>query len=92
MVLSGADTIGFAHCEQFVRRLYDYHGTKPAIDPKLLKALSILFSLTMPIMLTWKVNWGCQPPTKLCFWNREPRTKSLVQEPGKDKQKFSNLW
>ncbi|GMY37633.1 peroxidase 19 [Fagus crenata] len=42
VVLSGAHTIGFAHCRNFVSRLYDYHGTKqpdPAIDPRLLKAL-----------------------------------------------------
>ncbi|XP_030479591.1 peroxidase 19 [Cannabis sativa] len=42
VVLSGAHTMGFAHCQQFVSRLYDYRGSKqpdPAIDPKLLKAL-----------------------------------------------------
>uniref|UniRef100_A0A2N9GEW6 peroxidase n=1 Tax=Fagus sylvatica TaxID=28930 RepID=A0A2N9GEW6_FAGSY len=42
VVLSGAHTIGFAHCRNFVSRLYDYHGSKqpdPAIDPRLLKAL-----------------------------------------------------
>ncbi|XP_052183665.1 peroxidase 19 [Diospyros lotus] len=42
VVLSGAHTIGFAHCQHFVRRLYDYKGTKqpdPVIDPRLLKAL-----------------------------------------------------
>ncbi|KAG6691204.1 hypothetical protein I3843_10G053200 [Carya illinoinensis] len=42
VVLSGAHTMGFAHCDNFVSRLYDYHGTKqpdPAIDPRLLKAL-----------------------------------------------------
>ncbi|KAG2687759.1 hypothetical protein I3843_09G066300 [Carya illinoinensis] len=42
VVLSGAHTIGFAHCDNFISRLYDYHGTKqpdPAIDPRLLKAL-----------------------------------------------------
>ncbi|XP_059625425.1 peroxidase 19 [Cornus florida] len=44
VVLSGAHTIGFAHCEQFVSRLYDYQGTKqadPAFDPRLLKALKM---------------------------------------------------
>jgi peroxidase len=44
VVLSGAHTIGFAHCQNFVSRLYDYHGTKqsdPAIDPRLLKALTM---------------------------------------------------
>lgn len=42
VVLSGAHTIGFAHCEQFSTRLYDYKGTKqpdPTIDSRLLKAL-----------------------------------------------------
>ncbi|KAB1221995.1 Peroxidase 19 [Morella rubra] len=42
VVLSGAHTIGFAHCQNFLSRLYDYRGTKqpdPAIDPRLLKAL-----------------------------------------------------
>ncbi|XP_043689762.1 peroxidase 19 [Telopea speciosissima] len=42
VVLSGAHTIGFAHCEHFVDRLYHYKGTKkpdPYIDPRLLKAL-----------------------------------------------------
>ncbi|GMN43627.1 hypothetical protein TIFTF001_012824 [Ficus carica] len=42
VVLSGAHTLGFAHCQHFVSRLYDFRGSKqpdPAIDPKLLKAL-----------------------------------------------------
>ncbi|PON57398.1 Peroxidase [Trema orientale] len=42
VVLSGAHTLGFAHCQNFVSRLYDFRGSKqpdPAIDPKLLKAL-----------------------------------------------------
>ncbi|KAL5576636.1 hypothetical protein UlMin_018335 [Ulmus minor] len=42
VVLSGAHTLGFAHCRNFVSRLYDFRGSKqpdPVIDPKLLKAL-----------------------------------------------------
>lgn len=44
VVLSGAHTIGFAHCEHFANRLYDYRGTKqpdPAIDGRLLKELKM---------------------------------------------------
>ncbi|KAK1382204.1 Peroxidase [Heracleum sosnowskyi] len=44
VVLSGAHTIGFSHCKNFVNRLYDYKGTKqpdPSIDPRLLKALKM---------------------------------------------------
>ena len=42
VALSGAHSIGFSHCDQFVGRLYDFKGTKkpdPSIDPRLLKAL-----------------------------------------------------
>ncbi|KAI5590939.1 hypothetical protein BDE02_04G044500 [Populus trichocarpa] len=44
VVLSGAHTFGFAHCKQFVSRLYNYRGTKqpdPGMDPRLLKALKM---------------------------------------------------
>ncbi|KAK2966062.1 hypothetical protein RJ640_029994 [Escallonia rubra] len=44
VVLSGAHTIGFAHCKHFVSRLYDYRGTRqpdPTIDSRLLKALKM---------------------------------------------------
>ncbi|KAK6149975.1 hypothetical protein DH2020_017500 [Rehmannia glutinosa] len=44
VILSGAHTIGFAHCKHFVSRLYDYKGTRqpdPSIDPRLLKALKM---------------------------------------------------
>ncbi|XP_057949103.1 peroxidase 19 isoform X2 [Malania oleifera] len=42
IVLSGAHSIGFAHCAHFLSRLYNFRGTKspdPAVDPRLLKAL-----------------------------------------------------
>ncbi|KAB5534067.1 hypothetical protein DKX38_017153 [Salix brachista] len=42
VVLSGAHTFGFAHCKQFVSRLYSFRGTKqpdPDMDPRLLKSL-----------------------------------------------------
>ncbi|KAM5588079.1 peroxidase 19 [Rosa sericea] len=42
VVLSGAHTFGYAHCQNFVSRLYDYRGSKqpdPVMDPRLLRAL-----------------------------------------------------
>ncbi|KAI3740666.1 hypothetical protein L2E82_31136 [Cichorium intybus] len=42
VVLSGAHSIGFAHCKNFVNRLYNYRGTNkpdPDMDPRLLKSL-----------------------------------------------------
>jgi len=42
VALSGAHTIGFAHCKNFVARLYSYRGKgqpDPDMDPKLLHAL-----------------------------------------------------
>ncbi|KAG1346814.1 Peroxidase 19 [Cocos nucifera] len=44
VALSGAHTIGYAHCDQFVSRLYNFKGTKqpdPFMDPRLLKALKM---------------------------------------------------
>uniref|UniRef100_A0A6N2M8E5 peroxidase n=1 Tax=Salix viminalis TaxID=40686 RepID=A0A6N2M8E5_SALVM len=40
VVLSGAHTFGFAHCKQFVSRLYTFRApTDPDMDPRLLKSL-----------------------------------------------------
>ncbi|KAL6209525.1 hypothetical protein ACLB2K_020465 [Fragaria x ananassa] len=42
VVLSGAHTFGYAHCQNFKSRLYDYRGSKqpdPVMDPRLLRAL-----------------------------------------------------
>ncbi|CAA2961562.1 peroxidase 19 [Olea europaea subsp. europaea] len=44
VILSGAHTIGFAHCHHFLSRIYNYKGTKqpdPNIDSRLLKALKM---------------------------------------------------
>ncbi|KAK7362754.1 hypothetical protein VNO77_04875 [Canavalia gladiata] len=44
VALSGAHTIGFAHCKHFVTRLYNYRGKgqpDPNMDPKLLHALKM---------------------------------------------------
>ncbi|KAG8055930.1 hypothetical protein GUJ93_ZPchr0001g31057 [Zizania palustris] len=42
VALSGAHTVGFAHCAHFVGRLYDFGGTRqadPVMDARLVKAL-----------------------------------------------------
>jgi peroxidase len=43
VALSGAHTVGFAHCAHFVGRLYDYRGARgqadPFMDARLVKAL-----------------------------------------------------
>ncbi|EPS58123.1 hypothetical protein M569_16692, partial [Genlisea aurea] len=44
VALSGAHSIGFAHCKHFLSRLYSYDrrgGPDPAIDLRLLKALKL---------------------------------------------------
>lgn len=108
VVLSGAHTIGFAHCEQFVSRLYDYHGTKqpdPALDPRLLKALRMScpqsggntdivapFDVTTPFLFDHTYYANLEAKLGLLASDQhlflDPRTKTLVQELGKDKQKF----
>lgn len=108
VVLSGAHTIGFAHCKEFVNRLYDFRGTKqpdPAIDPRLLKELRMScprfggsadvvapFDVTTPFLFdhAYYANLGAKmgllASDQALFL--DPRTKPLVQELGKDKQKF----
>ncbi|KAL6845385.1 hypothetical protein ACP4OV_024880 [Aristida adscensionis] len=42
VALSGAHTVGFAHCAHFLGRIYDFRGTRrpdPAMDARLVKAL-----------------------------------------------------
>lgn len=108
VILSGAHTIGFAHCKQFVNRLYDYKGTKmpdPSIDPRLLKALKMScphyggntdivapFDVTTPFTFdnayygNLMAKMGLLASDQALFL--DPRTKALVQEMAKDKNKF----
>lgn len=108
VVLSGAHTIGFAHCDQFVDRLYNFHGTKkpdPSIDPRLLKALKMScpqfggnvdivapFDVTTPFSFDHAYYGNLESKLGLLASDQalalDPRTKSLVQEFGRDKQKF----
>ncbi|KAH7365017.1 hypothetical protein KP509_18G004200 [Ceratopteris richardii] len=42
VVLSGAHTVGFAHCSEFRDRLYDFHGTNqadPSMDPNFVETV-----------------------------------------------------
>ncbi|XP_047955222.1 peroxidase 19 [Salvia hispanica] len=108
VILSGAHTIGFAHCKQFVSRLYDYKGTKqpdPSMDPRLLKALKMScphfggntdivapFDVTTPFAFdnayygNLMAKLGLLASDQALFL--DPRTKVLVQEMAKDKNKF----
>ncbi|XP_030460135.2 peroxidase 19 [Syzygium oleosum] len=108
VVLSGAHTIGFAHCEQFLSRLYDYKGTKqpdPMIDPRLLKALTMLcphfggnkdiiapFDVTTPFVFDHAYYANLEAKLGLLASDQalfsDPRTRPVVQDLAKDKQKF----
>ncbi|KAF5729146.1 peroxidase 19-like [Tripterygium wilfordii] len=108
VVLSGAHTIGFAHCEHFISRLYDYRGTKqpdPAIDPRLLKALRMScphfggnndivapFDVTTPFLFDNAYYGNLEAKLGLLASDQalvlDPRTKPIVQQLAKDKQKF----
>ncbi|KAE9452528.1 hypothetical protein C3L33_15572, partial [Rhododendron williamsianum] len=108
VVLSGAHTIGFSHCEHFVTRLYDYRGTShsdPSIDPRLLKALSMScpksggnsdivapFDVTTPFSFDNAYYGNLEARLGLLEADQalglDPRTKTMVQDLAKDKQKF----
>ncbi|XP_047311370.1 peroxidase 19 [Impatiens glandulifera] len=108
VVLSGAHTIGFAHCQHFVNRLYDYQGSKqpdPIMDPRLLKALKmscphyggntdIVAPFDVTTTFSFDNTYYSNLETKLGLLSTDqalfldPRTRPLVQDLGKDKQKF----
>ncbi|GFP97562.1 peroxidase 19 [Phtheirospermum japonicum] len=57
VVLSGAHTIGFAHCKQFVSRLYNYNGTRqpdPSIDPRLLRPSECRAHVLAGTVTSWR--------------------------------------
>ncbi|XP_010279194.1 PREDICTED: peroxidase 19-like isoform X2 [Nelumbo nucifera] len=108
VALSGAHTIGFAHCEHFVSRLYDYRGTKkpdPYIEPRFLKALQMScppfggnvdvvapFDVTTPFSFDHAYYGNLQAKMGLLATDQalflDPRTRPIVVELGKDKQRF----
>ncbi|KAH7858817.1 hypothetical protein Vadar_028382 [Vaccinium darrowii] len=108
VVLSGAHTIGFSHCEHFVTRLYGYRGTNrpdPTIDPRLLKALSMScpkfggnsdivapFDVTTPFSFDNAYYANLEAHLGLLETDQalglDPRTKPMVHDLAKDKQKF----
>ncbi|CAI9760169.1 unnamed protein product [Fraxinus pennsylvanica] len=112
VVLSGAHTIGFAHCHHFLIRLYNYKGIKqpdPNIDSRLLKALKMScpqfggnsdivapFDVTTPFAFdnayygNLEAKMGLLGSDQALFL--DPRTRPLVQNLAKDKQKFFQLF
>ncbi|KAJ6728514.1 PEROXIDASE 19 [Salix koriyanagi] len=108
VVLSGAHTFGFAHCKQFVSRLYTFRGTNqpdPDMDPRLLKSLRMScpqlggnsdivapFDVTTPFLFDHAYYGNLEAKLGLLASDQalfsDPRTKPLVLQLGKDKQKF----
>ncbi|XP_071687841.1 peroxidase 19 [Rutidosis leptorrhynchoides] len=108
VVLSGAHSIGFAHCKNFVNRLYNFQGTNkpdPNIDPRLLKSLKMScpqyggnigvvapFDATTPFAFDNAYYQNLQGKLGLLASDNvlflDPRTRPLVQDLGKDKNKF----
>ncbi|XP_061363436.1 peroxidase 19 [Gastrolobium bilobum] len=108
VALSGAHTIGFAHCKHFVTRLYNYMGKGQPdryMNPKLLHALRMYcpnfggnsdivapFDATTPFLfdnayyVNLNNNMGLLASDQALVL--DPRTKPLVQNLAKDKQKF----
>ncbi|KAI4296855.1 hypothetical protein L6164_036775 [Bauhinia variegata] len=108
VALSGAHTIGFAHCKNFLTRIYNFQGKgkpDPDLDPKLQHALRMYcpsyggnmdivapFDVTSPFVFDHAYYSNLESKMGLLTSDQglfsDPRTKSLVQELAKNKQKF----
>lgn len=108
VTLSGAHTIGFAHCNHFVTRLYNFKGTgqpDPDMDPKLVHALRLYcpnsggnsdivapFDATTPFVFDHAYYGNLQKKMGLLGSDQglalDPRTKAMVVDLAKDKQRF----
>ncbi|KAK4259690.1 hypothetical protein QN277_005998 [Acacia crassicarpa] len=101
VALSGAHTIGFAHCNHFVARLYK---PDPNMDPKLTHALrtycpsyggsdvAVPFDATTPFLFDNAYYGNLQKKMGLLASDQalysDPRTKPVVEAMAKNKQKF----
>ncbi|XP_028767303.1 peroxidase 19-like [Neltuma alba] len=101
VALSGAHTIGYAHCNHFVTRLYK---PDPNMDPKLMYALRMYcpsyggtnavvpFDAATPFLFDNAYYGNLQKKMGLLASDQalflDPRTKPLVEAMAKDKQKF----
>lgn len=108
VVLSGAHTIGFAHCKQFLSRLYNYKGSRkpdPSMDARLLKSLKLScphhggntdivapFDVTTPFSFDHAYYGNLEAKLGLLSTDQalfmDPRTRTIVQDMGKDKSRF----